>query len=80
MNLTAGIELLGRSLKVELTTLQERVGIMFTYVADFLGAANLLDIVATERVRGGASALSLGDVSLRPPTRSRRRRARRPRP
>ena len=34
------------------------------YVADFLGAANLLDIVVTERVRDGASTLSLGDVSL----------------
>jgi spermidine/putrescine transport system ATP-binding protein len=34
------------------------------YVADFLGAANLLDIVVTERVRGGASTLSLGDTAL----------------
>jgi spermidine/putrescine transport system ATP-binding protein len=34
------------------------------YVADFLGAANLLDIVVTERVRGGASTLSLGETAL----------------
>jgi spermidine/putrescine transport system ATP-binding protein len=34
------------------------------YVADFLGAANLLDIVVTERVRGGASMLSLGETAL----------------
>jgi spermidine/putrescine transport system ATP-binding protein len=34
------------------------------YVADFLGAANLLDIVVTERVRGGASTLSLGETTL----------------
>jgi spermidine/putrescine transport system ATP-binding protein len=34
------------------------------YVADFLGAANLLDIVVTERVHGGASTLSLGETAL----------------
>jgi spermidine/putrescine transport system ATP-binding protein len=34
------------------------------YVADFLGAANLLDVVVTERVRGGASTLSLGETAL----------------
>ena len=34
------------------------------YVADFLGAANLLQVVVTERVRGGASALKLGDIAL----------------
>jgi spermidine/putrescine transport system ATP-binding protein len=34
------------------------------YVADFLGAANLLQIVVTERVRGGASTLKLGDIAL----------------
>jgi spermidine/putrescine transport system ATP-binding protein len=34
------------------------------YVADFLGAANLLDVVVTERVRGGASTLSLGETVL----------------
>jgi spermidine/putrescine transport system ATP-binding protein len=34
------------------------------YVADFLGAANLLKIVVTERVRGGASTLKLGDIAL----------------
>jgi spermidine/putrescine transport system ATP-binding protein len=34
------------------------------YVADFLGAANLLEIVVSLRVRGGASTLSLGDLSL----------------
>jgi spermidine/putrescine transport system ATP-binding protein len=34
------------------------------YVADFLGAANLLQIVVTERVRGGASTLKLGDLAL----------------
>ncbi len=32
------------------------------YVADFLGAANLLEIVVSERVAGGAAALSLGDI------------------
>jgi spermidine/putrescine transport system ATP-binding protein len=34
------------------------------YVADFLGAANLLSILVSERVRGGVSALKLGDVVL----------------
>jgi spermidine/putrescine transport system ATP-binding protein len=34
------------------------------YVADFLGAANLLQIVVTERVRGSASTLKLGDIAL----------------
>jgi spermidine/putrescine transport system ATP-binding protein len=34
------------------------------YVADFLGAANLLHIVVAERVRGGASTLKLGDIAL----------------
>jgi spermidine/putrescine transport system ATP-binding protein len=34
------------------------------YVADFLGAANLLQVVVAERVRGGASALKLGDIAL----------------
>jgi len=34
------------------------------YVADFLGAANLLQIVVTERVRGGASTLKLGGIAL----------------
>ncbi len=34
------------------------------YVADFLGAANLLQVVVTERVRGGASTLKLGDIAL----------------
>ncbi len=34
------------------------------YVADFLGAANLLEIVVSERVRGGASTLSLGETAL----------------
>jgi spermidine/putrescine transport system ATP-binding protein len=34
------------------------------YVADFLGAANLLQIVVTERARGGASTLKLGDIAL----------------
>ena len=34
------------------------------YVADFLGAANLLKIVVTERVRDGASTLKLGDIAL----------------
>ena len=34
------------------------------YVADFLGAANLLQIVVAERVRGGASTLKLGDIAL----------------
>jgi spermidine/putrescine transport system ATP-binding protein len=34
------------------------------YVADFLGAANLLQIVVSERVDGGAAALSLGDAAL----------------
>jgi spermidine/putrescine transport system ATP-binding protein len=34
------------------------------YVADFLGAANLLEIVISERVDGGASTLSLGDTAL----------------
>ena len=34
------------------------------YVADFLGAANLLQIVVAERVRGGASSLKLGDTVL----------------
>jgi spermidine/putrescine transport system ATP-binding protein len=34
------------------------------YVADFLGAANLLDVVISERVDGGASTLSLGDAAL----------------
>src|SRR6202035_5625891 len=33
------------------------------YVADFLGAANLLRIVVSERVDGGASTLSLGDAA-----------------
>ena len=33
------------------------------YVADFLGAANLLQVVA-ERVPGGASSLKLGDIAL----------------
>jgi hypothetical protein len=30
------------------------------YVADFLGAANLLSVPVCERVPGGVSALSLG--------------------
>lgn len=34
------------------------------YVADFLGAANPLQIVVTERVGGGASLLKLGDIAL----------------
>jgi len=34
------------------------------YVADFLGAANLLQVVVTERVPGGASNLKLGDIAL----------------
>jgi len=34
------------------------------YVADFLGAANLLQILVAERVRGGASTLKLGDIAL----------------
>jgi spermidine/putrescine transport system ATP-binding protein len=34
------------------------------YVADFLGAANLLQVVVTERVRGDASTLKLGDIAL----------------
>jgi spermidine/putrescine transport system ATP-binding protein len=34
------------------------------YVADFLGAANLLTIEVAERVPGGASTLSLGELSL----------------
>ncbi len=34
------------------------------YVADFLGAANLLKVVVTERARGGASTLKLGDIAL----------------
>jgi spermidine/putrescine transport system ATP-binding protein len=34
------------------------------YVADFLGAANLLEIVVSERVRGGVSTLSLGETTL----------------
>jgi spermidine/putrescine transport system ATP-binding protein len=34
------------------------------YVADFLGAANLLDIVVAERVRGGASSVKLGELVL----------------
>jgi ABC-type Fe3+/spermidine/putrescine transport system ATPase subunit len=50
------------------------------YVADFLGAANLLPIAVSERVLGGASTLALGDVALstsrcRRRTRSRLRRA-----
>ena len=34
------------------------------YVADFLGAANLLQVVVAERVPGGASSLKLGDIAL----------------
>jgi spermidine/putrescine transport system ATP-binding protein len=34
------------------------------YVADFLGAANLLEIEISERARDGASALALGDTRL----------------
>ena len=34
------------------------------YVADFLGAANLLPVVVAERVPGGASSLKLGDIAL----------------
>jgi spermidine/putrescine transport system ATP-binding protein len=34
------------------------------YVADFLGAANLLQVVVAERVPGGASNLKLGDIAL----------------
>jgi spermidine/putrescine transport system ATP-binding protein len=34
------------------------------YVADFLGAANLLRVVVAERVPGGASTLKLGDIAL----------------
>ena len=34
------------------------------YVADFLGAANLLHVNVAERVRGGASTLKLGDIAL----------------
>src|ERR1700760_443505 len=34
------------------------------YVADFLGAANLLDIEVAERVPGSASSVKLGDLAL----------------
>jgi spermidine/putrescine transport system ATP-binding protein len=34
------------------------------YVADFLGAANLLGVGVSERVPGGTSTLSLGEISL----------------
>jgi spermidine/putrescine transport system ATP-binding protein len=34
------------------------------YVADFLGAANLLSVSVSERVQGGASTLSLGELVL----------------
>jgi spermidine/putrescine transport system ATP-binding protein len=34
------------------------------YVADFLGAANLLEVVISERVPDGASTLTLGDTRL----------------
>ena len=34
------------------------------YVADFLGAANLLQVVVAERVLGAASTLKLGDLAL----------------
>ena len=34
------------------------------YVADFLGAANLLQVAVAERVPGGASSLKLGDIAL----------------
>jgi spermidine/putrescine transport system ATP-binding protein len=34
------------------------------YVADFLGAANLLQVVVAERVPGAASTLKLGDTAL----------------
>jgi spermidine/putrescine transport system ATP-binding protein len=34
------------------------------YVADFLGAANLLPVAVAERVPGGASSLKLGDIAL----------------
>jgi spermidine/putrescine transport system ATP-binding protein len=34
------------------------------YVADFLGAANLLEIVVSERGRGSASSVKLGDIVL----------------
>ncbi len=34
------------------------------YVADFLGAANLLEVVISERVPDGASTLSLGSIRL----------------
>ena len=34
------------------------------YVADFLGAANLLQVVVAELVPGGASSLKLGDIAL----------------
>jgi len=34
------------------------------YVADFLGAANLLPVTVTERILGGASTLTLGDIAL----------------
>ena len=34
------------------------------YVADFLGAANLLPVTVTERIHGGASTLTLGDIAL----------------
>lgn len=33
-------------------------------MADFLGAANLLSVAVAERVPGGASTLSLGDIAL----------------
>src|SRR6202167_4856621 len=35
-----------------------------SYVADFLGAANLIEILVSERVPGGASTLKLGDTAL----------------
>jgi ABC-type Fe3+/spermidine/putrescine transport system ATPase subunit len=34
------------------------------YVADFLGAANLLEVVVSERVQAGTSILTLGDLKL----------------
>jgi spermidine/putrescine transport system ATP-binding protein len=35
-----------------------------SYVADFLGAANLIDIAVSERAPGGTSTLKLGDLTL----------------
>jgi spermidine/putrescine transport system ATP-binding protein len=35
-----------------------------SYVADFLGAANLIDIMVSERTRGSAAVVKLGDTPL----------------